>query len=416
MTDKSLVVADTAGEQERYHLLESTRAYALEKLTAAGAYERLARRHAEYFRNQVQAADERWGTGSAAAWLASVEQELDNYRAVLEWALKDGHDVALGGAVAGALEQLWYDGGLTVEGRYWLGLADPGLDESIHPQVAARLWVALARLSSGKYWHDCAERALALYQAVGDQNGQAWALLSLADSHYQMGQLEVATEVSARAIAAMRASGDKPGLANGLNRRGAIYRSRGDVAAARDLYAQALAVFKDLGDEVGKAKVLGNLAELEFKDGQVERALRLAGEALEIQSRGKNERNLALGYLNIAAYRIALGDADGAREAAREGLRWTRQAQDALLTAIGLQHLALILALRGESTDATRLIAYVDAQIKELGYERETTEKWGYEKLTATLREQLDEAEIEKLAAEGAAWLEDRAVEEALRV
>ncbi len=37
LTDKSLVVADTAGEQERYHLLESTRAYALEKLTAAGA-------------------------------------------------------------------------------------------------------------------------------------------------------------------------------------------------------------------------------------------------------------------------------------------------------------------------------------------------------------------------------------------
>ena len=40
LTDKSLVVADTAGEQERYHLLESTRAYALEKLTAAGAHER----------------------------------------------------------------------------------------------------------------------------------------------------------------------------------------------------------------------------------------------------------------------------------------------------------------------------------------------------------------------------------------
>ena len=39
LTDKSLVVADTAGEQERYHLLESTRAYALEKLTAAGAHE-----------------------------------------------------------------------------------------------------------------------------------------------------------------------------------------------------------------------------------------------------------------------------------------------------------------------------------------------------------------------------------------
>jgi predicted ATPase/class 3 adenylate cyclase len=39
LTDKSLVVADTSGEHERYSLLESTRAYALEKLTAAGAHE-----------------------------------------------------------------------------------------------------------------------------------------------------------------------------------------------------------------------------------------------------------------------------------------------------------------------------------------------------------------------------------------
>ena len=59
LTDKSLVVADTAGEHERYHLLESTRAYALEKLTAAGAREQLARRHAEYFRDQAQEAEER---------------------------------------------------------------------------------------------------------------------------------------------------------------------------------------------------------------------------------------------------------------------------------------------------------------------------------------------------------------------
>ena len=125
---------------------------------------------------------------------------------------------------------------------------------------------------------------------------------------------------------------------------------------------------------------------------------------------------LALSYINIAAYRIALGDVDGAREAAREGLRWARQAQNALLIAIALQHLALLLALRGEVNDAARLIGYVNVQYKELGSEREATEKWGYEKLMAALHEHLSEAEIEKLAAEGAAWSEDRAVEEALKV
>ncbi|MGA9943736.1 MAG: tetratricopeptide repeat protein [Candidatus Cybelea sp.] len=416
LTDKSLVVADTAGEQERCHLLESTRAYALEKLTAAGAHERLAHRHAEYFRDRAQEADERYGTGSTAAWLASVERELDNYRAVLEWALKDGHDMALGGAVAGALERLWSEGGLAVEGRYWIELAQAGLDESMHPQVAARLWRALAGLSSGKRAHDYAQRALALYQSVGDEKGQAWALSGLAFSRYQMGQLEEASEVIARALAAMRTLGDKPGLAECLNVQAIIHLLRGDVAAARELYAQALAAHKALGNEAGAATVVGNLAELEFGDGQVERALGLASEALEIRTGGKNATDLATRYLNITAYRIASGDVDGAREAAREGLRWARQAQYAVSSAVALQHLALLLALRGEVNDAARLIGYVNVQFKELGNEREATEKWGYEKLVAALREQLSEAEIEKLAAEGAAWSEDQAVDEALKV
>ncbi len=66
--------------------------------------------------------------------------------------------------------------------------------------------------------------------------------------------------------------------------------------------------------------------------------------------------------------------------------------------------------------DAARLIGYVDVQLQRSGYEREPTEKWGHEKLMAALRDQLSEAEIEKLAAEGAAWSEDQAVEEALKV
>jgi tetratricopeptide (TPR) repeat protein len=416
LTDKSLVVADTTGEQERYHLLESTRAYALERLTATGARERLARRHAEYFRDQAQEADERSGTGSRAAWLASVQREVDNYRAVLEWALKDGHDRVLGGAVAGALQSLWHDGGLTVEGRYWLNLAQAGLDESMHPRVAARLWHTLSWLASGKRRHDGAQRAFALHQAAGDETGQAWALVSLAFSLNQMGRLEEARDVNARAFAAMRKLGVKSGVAGCLNMQAIIQQRCGDIAGARESNARALAAYKDLGNESGTALVLTNLAELDFGDGRIEQAVHLAGEVLEIRLRGKNATNLAICYLNIAAYRTALGDLDGAREAAREGLRWARQAQRPLSIAIGLQHIALLLALRGKVDDAARLVGYVNVQFNQRGIEREVTERRGYESLLDALHERLSDAKIEKLAAEGAAWPEDRAVEEALKV
>jgi tetratricopeptide (TPR) repeat protein len=212
----------------------------------------------------------------------------------------------------------------------------------------------------------------------------------------------------------MLALGHKPGVADCLNVRAAIQRRCGDVASARGLFAQSLAAYKALGDEAGTAVVLVNLAELEFGDDQIERAVRFAGEALEIRSRGKSAPRLAVSYLNITAYRIALGDLDGARESAREGLRWARQAQHALGVATALQHIALLLALRGEVNDAARLMGYVNAQYRELGFEREATEKWGYEKLMAALRAQLSEAEIEKVAAERAAWSEDQAVEAAL--
>jgi hypothetical protein len=114
-------------------------------------------------------------------------------------------------------------------------------------------------------------------------------------------------------------------------------------------------------------------------------------------------------------YHIALGDPVGAREAAREALRWAQQAQYAAGVAIVLQHFALVGSLCGQLHDAARLIGYVNVQYEKLGTQRESTEKWGYERLMVALRERISEAEIEKLAVEGAAWSEDHAVEQAMK-
>ena len=58
-----------------------------------------------------------------------------------------------------------------------------------HPQVAARLWLSPWPFSPGKRKHDCRERALALYESVGDSHGAARALVHLAFGLYQMGHL-----------------------------------------------------------------------------------------------------------------------------------------------------------------------------------------------------------------------------------
>jgi predicted ATPase/class 3 adenylate cyclase len=415
LTDKSLVVADTSGETARYRLLESTAAYALGKLAESDERERMGRRHAQYFREQAEAADERSGSGSTVAWLANVELEIDNYRTALEWGLTHDNDPVLGGAIAGALGMLWNPAGLIVEGRYWIERALPRISEGEQPAVAARLHKALSNLSFGKRKCDAAQRALQLYESAGDRRGAGLAQQSRGTALFQMGQIEEAREAIAQALAVARACGDAPNVAIGQNELASIEMHRRDFGAARELFAQALAGQKALGDEPKTANVLVAMAELEFGAGDPEQALRLANEALDIYLRGKNATTIATCYNNSAAYRIALDDLEGARESACEVLRLARKIHDEFDIVVALQHLALLGALVGDPRRGAQLLGYVNAQYDQLGLQRQATEQWSYDKLLSALRAFLSDDEMKNLAAEGAAWSEDCAVEEALR-
>ena len=416
LVDKSLVVVQTGAAQDRYRLLESTRAYALEKLRSTGERELFARSHAEYFRDRARIADETFGIGSTAAWVAGQELDLENYRATLEWALTGGHDVVLGGALAGTLERLWALAGLAVEARWWLAAALERLDESKHPAIAARLWRARARFVQGQPMRDCVARALSLYESVGDGLGAAHALRSLAFSLLQMGKLHEANEIIERTISAMRDHGDRVGVASCLSLQGLSAYNRGDYPVGRRFYQQALAAYKVLGDEITTANVLGNLAELEFADGRAERALESVTKSLAITSRGKDSTDLGIDYNNSAAYQIALGRLDDARRSVRSSLKLARPDRNAWNTAIALQHAALLAALAGDDRNAAQLLGYVDTQFKELALERETTERWGHEKLMGALGVSLTPGDIERLGERGATWTDDEAVAVALTV
>lgn len=148
LADKSLVVVDTSGKQERYRVLETTRQYALEKLAASGERERVACRHANFFRGVAQMAEKSFGAMPLSGWLAILEPELENFRATLEWTLGKGQLAALGGAVASALEMFWWHGGLEAEGIRWIRAALRQIDESENADVVVRLRRALALLTS----------------------------------------------------------------------------------------------------------------------------------------------------------------------------------------------------------------------------------------------------------------------------
>ena len=416
LADKSLIIAETSQRSERYRLLESIRAYAWEKLQAGGDIERLIRLHAEFYRGVAVAADRNYGTKPDVAWLEPLEPEVDNFRAVLEWAFGPGQDAPLGGVVAGSLERLWREGGLEAEGRGWIRNAQGRIDENADAAVAARMWRALAWLTSGKQCLEAAEKAVALYEKLGDGRGLAQALNVLAWALFRVGRSDDAAVANDRALGWFKEYADKRNMAICLRQQANIAEEQGDADGARELYKQALSIFKALGVQGSVATVLAGLAELEFKAGKTSEALADVSEALELGSWSKNATHLAIYHANSAAYRIAMSALPLAREAARHAIEWALEAKNELILADAIQHLALISAQSGEARRAAQLSGFVEAKYAELGEPRESTEQWSSQQLQAALHQSLSAGDIQTLAAEGAGLAPEQAVAEALKV
>ena len=87
LVDKSLVLAESDGDSLRYRLLESTRAYALEKLSDAGERDAIASRHLEYLRDRfVELWEQMDRTGRMGDLTRALVAELDDIRAALDGA------------------------------------------------------------------------------------------------------------------------------------------------------------------------------------------------------------------------------------------------------------------------------------------------------------------------------------------
>src|ERR1700738_170293 len=107
LVEKSLVVADGTGATVNYRLVETTLAYALDKLAQSGEFEQVARRHAEYHRDLFERAESEWETRPAAEWLADYGRRLGHVRTALDWAFSPNGDTSVGVALAAASAGLW---------------------------------------------------------------------------------------------------------------------------------------------------------------------------------------------------------------------------------------------------------------------------------------------------------------------
>jgi predicted ATPase/DNA-binding winged helix-turn-helix (wHTH) protein len=142
---KSLVTADGGGAKVRYRLLETTRAYSLEKLVQAGEFDAAARRHARRYLHLFESAEADAETRPIDEWLANYVPRIDNLRAALDWAFSPGGDASIGVALTAAAVPLWMHLSLMEEcsGRVERALAAIGAGAGRDARREMQLYAAL---------------------------------------------------------------------------------------------------------------------------------------------------------------------------------------------------------------------------------------------------------------------------------
>ncbi len=245
---KSLVSADIGGDIVHYRLLDTTRAYALEKLIASGEYEAFARRHAEHYRDLFERADVETQTRPTAEWLALYGWRIDNVRAALDWAFSPSGDATIGVALTAASVPLWSLQSLTVEGRRRveraLGSAGPGstLDERHEMRLHAALGWSLIPTKglvpgSGAAW----VKALEIAESLNDTEYQLRALWGLWVYHLDSGELQAAHRLAQRFGALAASTADQAKLAIGERIIAVSLHYGGDQTGARQHIERMLA-------------------------------------------------------------------------------------------------------------------------------------------------------------------------------
>jgi predicted ATPase/class 3 adenylate cyclase len=428
LIDKSLLQADDAAGETRYHLLESMRDYARAKLDECGESEAALLAHATAYAELAERVEAAWDALSDRQWNALAEPELENWRAALDWTLGRNGNVELGQRLAAALSPVW-SSIAPAEGRRWIGTALSAADGSTPSQNIARLEISNAHLALlGMQYNaalSAAGRALRLSSELQDAHGIATAQLFAGGASVLRGEPAEATALLQSALDQFRSSGARRPVAAALLYQAWSQSIAGDADGSRRLFGEALEVFRAIGATRPAAQVAHVLAEAEFQAGDVAVAIRFANEALATARAESDQDSVILDLCNLSAYLVKIGEWELAASHAREALGLARERDFVVAVTYALQHLAAVGALRppepgGEPLEsrrrAARLLGFVDARFDRLEIRREFTEQQEYDRVIAALDRELGSTKSAELLSQGGALTEASAFVEAMGV
>jgi predicted ATPase/DNA-binding winged helix-turn-helix (wHTH) protein len=334
LVGKSLLTrADTEGAQgdqgqePRYRMLDTVRAYGLERLAEAGEDTATRDAAARYYLEFAETADPRLRTKAQAHWFRALTVEQDNVNAAIRWAVaRRDADTAL--RFVRALGYYWIQRGhgeADALSREVLAMTPPPLTQQL-----AEARVICSLIAAGWNWdidriREPLTEALAVLNGLGADYGSFHPLVAMAEplvmqydgatdqaqqqferyvtardpwlravgqvylSTYaqSLGQLDGAEDNCRAGLAELRALGEQWGVAMALTQLAEFTELRADHATSIAAITEAVAIGREIGVWGDLTYVEGRLAVIHARAGDLDRAQEEIGQVRRaVEARG----------------------------------------------------------------------------------------------------------------------------------
>ena len=414
LVNKSLVISEGAeGQEARYRMLETIRAYALERLAESGEIEALREKHAQYYGDIIINLAS-YGIGYANS--LRLQREVDNIRATLSWCVATPKDIELGARLVWILPWFWYDRGYFSEGRLWTKqiLASPFLPEGSKPRAMALAASGLLAVWQGELEQGLAqiEESLTIAQRLQDEQMMPLLLMINAIAYISMGRDRTAQPLLRDALELFEQQ-DLPYFhIITIVLLGNVQLGSGNLEQARALYEEAAVRARALGENWVLSFALSNLGEVARTQGQYD----LAGkyyeecEALLRETGDTDTVDLARFVHNLGYIAQHKGDFPRAESQFRKSLTIFRRLGNRRGIAECLAGLAGLKARQGEAQRGATLLSAAESLIQSTGGAWWPADRVEVETNQEILRAALSESELTAAQKKGKAMTLEQAL------